>query len=124
MIGESALTAKERAVVTAMPEANEHTRVVALMRPHDEVIEETVKLMWATAAVTPEGKAAKVMVLLSSLMGDNWREHDGEAGVDVRYARDLMFELVGGEPAAQLRDQFSACPKARRFTRVPIESTG
>ena len=108
MIGESALTAKERAVVTAMPEANEHTRVVALMRPHDEAIEETIKLMWATPAVTPEGKAAKVMVLLSSLMGDNWREHDGEAGVDVRYARDLMFELVGGEPVAQLRDQFSA----------------
>ena len=47
-------------------------------------------------------------MLLSFLMGDDWREHDGEADVDVRYARDLMFELVGGEPAAQLRDQFAA----------------
>jgi hypothetical protein len=54
------------------------------------------------------GQAAKIKVLACSVMGDDWREHDGDADVDIRLARALMIELVGGEPAAQLRDRFAA----------------
>jgi len=78
------------------------------MRPHYEALDELIDQMWAIPAQTPEGKAAKIKVLVCSVMGDDWREHDGEADVDIRLARALMIELVDGEPAAQLRDQFAA----------------
>jgi hypothetical protein len=108
LLGECKLTSKEQwAVVSAMPEAKEHTRVAELMRPHYEARDELIDQMWAMPAQTPEGKAAKLIVLLSSIMGDDWREHDGAADVDVRFARALMIELVGGEPAAQLHDRFA-----------------
>jgi|GraSoi2013_100cm_1033763.scaffolds.fasta_scaffold18152_1 hypothetical protein len=38
---------------------------------------------------------------------DEWRRAFDEP-FDVTRARDLMIEFVGGEPAAQLRDQFAA----------------
>jgi hypothetical protein len=31
-----------------------------------------------------------------------------EVDWDIKMARDLMIEFVGGEPAAQIRDQFAA----------------
>jgi hypothetical protein len=36
-----------------------------------------------------------------------WRENDRDADFPIKEARELMFELVGGEPAQQLRDQFA-----------------
>jgi hypothetical protein len=63
--------------------------------------------MWAIRALTSEGRAAKLRVLLAWLMGDDWRENDSDADYPIREARELMFEFVGGEPAAQLRDQFA-----------------
>ena len=107
--GECKLTSKEQwAAVKAMPEAKEHTRLAELMRPHDEALDELIDQMWAIPAQTPEGKAVKIMVLICSVMGKDWSEHDGEVDVEIRLARALMIELVGGEPAAQLRDQFAA----------------
>jgi hypothetical protein len=40
-------------------------------------------------------------------MGPDWCEHDKAANWDIRMARDLLLEFVGGEPAKQLREQFS-----------------
>jgi hypothetical protein len=62
--------------------------------------------MWLTPARTPEGKRAKLLVLLGYIMcDDDWREDNAGADWDIRMARDLMIEFVGGEPAAQLREQ-------------------
>jgi hypothetical protein len=52
-------------------------------------------------------KRAKLLVLLGDIMTDGWREHDGNVDWDIKMARDLMIEFVGGEPAVQLRDQFA-----------------
>jgi hypothetical protein len=41
-------------------------------------------------------------------MADDWRDGDWSVDWDIRMARDLMIEFVGGEPAEQLRDQFAA----------------
>ena len=37
---------------------------------------------------------------------DAWREHDENTNYGIREARQLLIEFVGGEPGAQLRDQF------------------
>jgi hypothetical protein len=73
-----------------------------------EAADDLVKQMWEIKAQTPEGRRAKVLVLLGYVMEDDeWRRVFSEP-FDVTRARDLMIEFVGGEPAAQLRDQFSA----------------
>jgi hypothetical protein len=41
-------------------------------------------------------------------MADDWREGGREVDWDIKMARDLVIEFVGGEPAAQLREQFAA----------------
>jgi hypothetical protein len=33
--------------------------------------------------------------------------HDEDLDYEIRPARELIIEFVGGEPAAQLRDQFA-----------------
>ncbi len=63
--------------------------------------------MWSIPAQTPEGRRAKLLVLLGDIMTDGWSEHDGNVDWDIKMARDLMIEFVGGEPGEQLRDQFS-----------------
>ena len=40
-------------------------------------------------------------------MPSDWREDRDSADYHIIMARDLMIELVGGEPAVQLCDQFS-----------------
>ena len=51
-----------------------------------------------TQAITPTA---------SSALPDEWREVDDNADYGVLQARQLLIELVGGEPGAQLRDQFA-----------------
>jgi hypothetical protein len=51
--------------------------------------------------------ARETVVLLGDIMTDGWSEHDGNVDWDIKMARDLMIEFVGGEPAEQLRHQFS-----------------
>ena len=69
-------------------------------------MEALVREMWAIPALTPEGRRAKVLVALR-LLPDAWRERDEEADFWILQARNLLFEFVGGEPGAQLRDQFA-----------------
>lgn len=64
--------------------------------------------MWSTPARTQEGRRAKLLVLLGHIMTGSWRECDSDADWEIQKARDLMIEFVGGESAAQLRDQFAA----------------
>jgi hypothetical protein len=62
--------------------------------------------MWATPALTPEGRRAKVLVALR-LLPDALREVDEKADYGVRKARQLLIEFVGGEPGEQRRDQLA-----------------
>jgi hypothetical protein len=66
--------------------------------------------MWATPAHTSEGRRAKLNVLLGRVLGEKWYGQDGELECEMRKARDMMIEFVGGEPAEQLRDQFRVEP--------------
>jgi hypothetical protein len=40
------------------------------------------------------------------ILGQEWTGIDEETDYPVQMARDMLFELVGGEPGAQLREQF------------------
>jgi hypothetical protein len=91
-----------------MPERIEHSRLVELQRPYDDEAGQLFEQIKATPAQTSEGKAEKFLVLLYYIMPDDWREHDGVADYEIKQARNLIFELIGGEPAAQLREQFAA----------------
>jgi len=91
-----------------LPESKEHDRLVKLQDVHFTKMDKLTEKMWATPAHTSEGRRAKLEVLLTTIMPDDWREHDGNADYDINRARDLMFEFVGGEQTAQLRDQFAA----------------
>jgi hypothetical protein len=83
-------------------------RLRELQRIEWSAAEDLVEQMWAIEAQTPEGRRAKVLVLLGYVMEDDeWRRAFDEA-FDVTRARDLLIEFVGGEPAEQLRDQFAA----------------
>jgi hypothetical protein len=41
------------------------------------------------------------------MMGDDWRRTDDEMDYPEEMTRNLLIEFVGGEPAAQLRDQLA-----------------
>ena len=56
---------------------------------------------------SPEGRRAKATVLLCCVLDDGWRGRDEETEYPERLARNLLIEFVGGELAAQLRDQFA-----------------
>jgi hypothetical protein len=68
-------------------------------------MEDLVKQTWAIPAQTPEGRRAKVLVALR-LLPDRWRVVDEEADYGIRETRQLLIELVGGEPGKMLREQF------------------
>jgi hypothetical protein len=108
--GSSTLSAKDRsAIINAMPECIEHTRLCNLVQRQDDEAQLLVKQMWAIPAKTPEGRRAKFFVLLAYFMPEKWSEaSDIDADCDIEYARRLMIEMIGGEPAEQLRDQFAA----------------
>jgi len=48
---------------------------------------------------------AKVVVALN-LLPSNWRVVDEDADYGIRETRQLLIDLIGGEPGEQLRDQF------------------
>jgi hypothetical protein len=104
----SNLTHDERwALVMAMPESKEHDRLVRLAEPHNDRVIELIERMWSIPATTPEGRQAKFLVLLDRVMGASWLEPDGPADWHIELARNMMIEFIGGEPAAQLREQFA-----------------
>jgi hypothetical protein len=100
---------ERRAIVETMPEFEECMRLRGLQEREREAADGLVKQMWEIEAQTPEGRRAKLIVLLGYVMeNDEWRDAK-QPGVtfDVTLARDLMIELVGGEPGAQLQAQFA-----------------
>ncbi len=40
-------------------------------------------------------------------MRADWEDNDKDADWDVRMARNLLIEFVGGEPGAELRKQYA-----------------
>jgi len=93
-----------------MPEHKECMRLRDLQERQREAADDLVKQMWTIKARTPEGRQAKLLVLLEYVMEDDEWRYAGREPYDIVHevtrARDLMIEFVGGEPAAQLRDQF------------------
>ena len=55
----------------------------------------------------PGGAPCQGAIVALRLLPDAWRERDEEADFWILQARNLLFEFVGGEPGAQLRDQFA-----------------
>jgi hypothetical protein len=47
-----------------------------------------------------------VQVLLVCILGHKWTAVDEQTNYPERMARDMLVDLVGGEPGEQLRDQF------------------
>jgi hypothetical protein len=91
-----------------MPEFKEFMRLRWVQENQREAADDLVKQMWEIKAQTPEGRRAKVLVLLGYVMEDDeWRREFDEP-FDVTRARDLMIEFVGGEASEQLRGQFAA----------------
>ena len=108
LTGEHPLSSPERrAIVAAMPECIEHTRLVELQRPYYDAQDELIKQVLSTTALTPKGKQEKFFVLLNCIMPDEWREDDRRADYDIKQARNFMIDLIGGEVAEQLREQFA-----------------
>jgi hypothetical protein len=106
--GESTLSRTERsAIVRAMPECIEHTRLCNLQHPLDEEAGRLAKQMWEIPAKTPEGRRSKFLVLLAYFMPREWSEADVDADCEIEYARKFMIEMIGGEPAEQLREQLA-----------------
>jgi hypothetical protein len=102
------LSPQERwALVTDMPECREHNRLDNLQRPFYDRMDALIKQMFAIPAHTAEGRRAKVLVLLGCILGEDWRHADDQTEYAQRMARRLLIDLVGGEPAKQLRDQFA-----------------
>jgi hypothetical protein len=89
-------------------EIAEQNRLTALQTPHYERMDELIKEMWAIPARTSDERRAKVWVLLVCIMRDDWRGHDDAADYDIRMARKLLIEFVGGQPADILADQFAS----------------
>jgi hypothetical protein len=93
--------------VREMPESLETNRLVNLQRPRMDLIDKLTLEMWPIPAQTAEGRRAKALVLLGTIMGSEWTGTDEETDWEKRMARNLLIELVGGEPDEQLRDQFA-----------------
>jgi hypothetical protein len=109
LLGRCPFSEKERRdLVDEMPESKERDRLVGLQERHCAEMLELIEQMWTIPARTPEDRRAKVLVLLGCIMPADWRVSDESADYGIREARDLLIEFVGGEPAAQLRDQFAA----------------
>ena len=72
---------------------------------HYAKMEDLVREMWATPALTPEGRRAKVLVALR-MLPSHWREVDEKTEYGILETRQLLIEFVGGEPGKMLRDQF------------------
>jgi hypothetical protein len=102
------LTPQERwTLVSDMPECREHNRLCKLQEPFDVKMEALIKQMFAMPAHTAEGRRAKVTVLLGCILGEDWRHTDDKTEYPKMMARNLLIELIGGNPGEMLRSQFA-----------------
>jgi hypothetical protein len=111
-VGRLSLTIAERnALIEAMPEYQGTMRLYDLKWSHLSKMDELIRQMWAIPALTPEGRAAKVWVLLACVMDpeQGWSDYDGHPRSDdsAEQARALLIEFVGGQPGQTLREQFA-----------------
>jgi hypothetical protein len=107
--GKCTLTKNEQsAIVSAMPECIEHTRLVHLQWEREATISKMVDEMWSIPAKTPEGRQAKFLVLLNRMTKEDWTSTDARADYSIVLARNFMIEMIGGAPAIKLRNQFAA----------------
>jgi hypothetical protein len=87
--GRSNLTAHERwELVKQMPEAAEQKRLAGLQDPHYARMDKLIKEMWTIPALTPEGRRAKVEVLLTCIMPNGWQDSDKDADYEVEQASE------------------------------------
>ncbi|QIG92144.1 hypothetical protein [Bradyrhizobium sp. 6(2017)] len=96
--------------VTQMTEFKDYNRLVNLAQPHWDRVDAIIVEMESINAQTAAGRRAKVSVLLHCIMPHEWLKTDDKAEWEIKKARDLLFELVGGEPSEELREQFAAAP--------------
>jgi hypothetical protein len=103
------LTPDERwnRVLLAMPEGKERGRLIELQDAHWHAMDASIAKMWAAPAHTPEGRRAKVLVLLGVILDGDWRRADEAADYEVLRLRSILFDFIGGEPGKQMRDQFA-----------------
>jgi hypothetical protein len=93
-------TPKERwAIVCAMPESIEHSRLVNNTEPCFAAADKLVKRLWSLPAQTPDGKKAKVRVLFDYILDSDWHCSDKDADWDIEMTRKLLFELAGTSTA-------------------------
>jgi hypothetical protein len=95
------------AKVSAMVENEELPRLIGLQDAHWYAMDGSVEKMWTIPAHTPEGRRAKVSVLLGVILDTDWRQADEMATYEARRLRSILFEFIGGEPGEQMRDQFA-----------------
>jgi hypothetical protein len=94
-------------VVSTMPESRECERLIELQDAHWNALDRLQQKMWAIPAHTPEGRRAKVLVLLGAVSGEEWQHTDDRTEFSVLQARNLLIEFIGGDPGEQMREQFS-----------------
>lgn len=105
---ETDLTEREcLALAGETPQCKEQTRLCGLQAPFLEKMDALTKEMFAIPAKTSEGRRAKVMVLLGTIMPNDWHEVDKDMDYPERMARSLLIEFIGGEPGEMLRGQFA-----------------
>jgi hypothetical protein len=106
--GNSSSTPQERyALIDAMPESIEHSRLCRLQDPFYAEMDALIEKMLATPAHTADGRRAKVQVLLVCILGQEWTGVDEHTEYSERMARNLLIGFVGGEPGKMLREQFA-----------------
>lgn len=93
--------------IKQLPESAEHSRLVKLTDPFHSEIERLVTVMMSVPAQTPAGKATKAEVLIYCVMGLDWLQPEANADWDVRFARKLLLEFIGGKSAAELQSRFA-----------------
>jgi hypothetical protein len=106
------LTPQERwKLTTEIPECIEHNRLSNLQEPHYVEMDKLVRQMWATPAHTPEGRRAKVLVLLGCIRSSRWCETDDRVDYEKQRARDLLIEFVGASRRRSLGISLAPSPE-------------
>jgi hypothetical protein len=95
-----------RSALSAMPESRELRRLIDLQDVQWYAMDTLQQKMWTMPAHGPEGRRSKVLVLLGTVLDEDWRHTDDLTEFSVLQARNLLIEFIGGEPGKQLRDQF------------------
>lgn len=92
--------------VAETPRGKECLRLEDLRDGHWDRAAKLLEQLLAIPAHTEGGREAKVAALLC-VLGAEWQDRDQEVGWDILMVRGLLIDLVGGDAAASLRDQFA-----------------